>query len=504
MRRRLALAGVVLLGAALRLFPIWFGLPYPHARPDEATVLGHAAGILRGDANPHFFNWPSLTFYVMAGVFAAVARVKPALGYADYTLIARGVIALAGTATILVLARLARRIADDSTAIVAALLLAVAILHVRESHFALTDVLMTLLVVASLALAVEAIETERLTVWAIAGLIGGLAASAKYSAAALVAVALVVPGGWRSRLLFLSAFAAGFLAGTPYALLDFGAFQTDVRFERAHLAAGHAAADLGRGWVYHLVRSLPYGLGIPTFVAALGGLVALAMNRWTSGIQRRALWPLALFAIVFFAAIGSGRTVFFRYILPLLPLACLSAAVAIRTLAVSLASRTRMSRDLATTVLALLVASMPFVNTLRMDLRLARSDTRVLAAQWLAPQLRPDDTLYDDGTDYTRLDLGGARFHDWRYDRLTRSFANANGNVPEWIVLYDSPLTSQAPLDASLRALTGARYMRVYAVDGARDTAALYDPQDAFFLPLAGFSGVERPGPNVSIYRRSR
>ena len=32
-----ALVLVVLFGAALRLFPIWFGLPYPHARPDEET-----------------------------------------------------------------------------------------------------------------------------------------------------------------------------------------------------------------------------------------------------------------------------------------------------------------------------------------------------------------------------------------------------------------------------------------------------------------------------------
>jgi hypothetical protein len=34
------------------------------------------------------------------------------------------------------------------------------------------------------------------------------------------------------------------------------------------------------------------------------------------------------------------------------------------------------------------------------------------------------------------------------------------------------------------------------------DTGAVFDRQDAFFLPIAGFSGVERPGPNVSIYLR--
>jgi hypothetical protein len=31
----------------------------------------------------------------------------------------------------------------------------------------------------------------------------------------------------------------------------------------------------------------------------------------------------------------------------------------------------------------------------------------------------------------------------------------------------------------------------------------VYDIQDAFFIPFTGFSGVERPGPNFTLYRRS-
>jgi len=50
MRPRLGLAGAVLLGAALRLYPIWFGLPYAQARPDETASLGRAVAILAGDA----------------------------------------------------------------------------------------------------------------------------------------------------------------------------------------------------------------------------------------------------------------------------------------------------------------------------------------------------------------------------------------------------------------------------------------------------------------------
>src|SRR5579872_5577792 len=62
---------IVALGAVLRLYPIWFGLPDLPGRPDEATAVMQALRINGGDFDPHFFHWPSLTFYVFAGVFAA-------------------------------------------------------------------------------------------------------------------------------------------------------------------------------------------------------------------------------------------------------------------------------------------------------------------------------------------------------------------------------------------------------------------------------------------------
>lgn len=69
------LGGIVLLGAVLRFVPIWFGLPFDEARPDEGTAIEHAVGILDGDLNPHFFHWPSLTFYLFAGCFSIASRV---------------------------------------------------------------------------------------------------------------------------------------------------------------------------------------------------------------------------------------------------------------------------------------------------------------------------------------------------------------------------------------------------------------------------------------------
>ena len=118
-----------------------------------------------GDLNPHFFHWPSLTIYVFAALNAAASAIRralnvdPGLTFADQVVVARAFVAGAGTLTLVVLFRMARRMANTTTGLLAAFFLAVSILHVRESHFAMTDALMTLLLTASLALLLRAIDS---------------------------------------------------------------------------------------------------------------------------------------------------------------------------------------------------------------------------------------------------------------------------------------------------------------------------------------------------------
>jgi hypothetical protein len=460
--------------------------------------------VLAGDPNPHFFNWPSLTFYVFAAIFRIASAVTPPITPAGYVLLGRATIAVAGTATILVLARLASRAADRATALLAAGFLSVAVLHVRESHFALTDVLMTLLVTASLAVLVEALETRSVRQMALAGLLGGLATSTKYTAAVIVAAMAAglwsrtrESRDWRAALVFLAALAAGFLVGTPFAALDPRAFLADVLFESAHLSGGHGIL-LGRGWWYHLRASLPYGLGAGIFAAAVAGIVPMARHHGRSAVV------IGAFAAAFFAGIGSGQTVFFRYVLPLVPIACLSAAIAVRHGGAWLATRTGLPVGLATGLLAATVAAPSIRNAVRLDVLLARTDTRVLAARWLVPRLHPGDTLHDAGGEYARLDFDNTPFHDWRFDAVTGSFGDPAGRRPDWIVLSESPLWTYGSAPPALRSLTDREYVLVQEVRGTRGPAgsAVYDLQDAFFLPIAGFADVERPGPDVRIYRR--
>ncbi len=512
---------IVLVGATLRLFPIWFGLPYLLARPDEEVSIRIAHQALFGDFNPRFFHWPSLIFYVFATLFWCAAAVKDALGFADslskpeQILIGRAFVACAGTLTIGVLFWIARRIAGTPIALVASALLAVSILHVRESHFAMTDVLMTLLFLASLGLLLRGLdesEHTRLARWfAAAGLAGGLAASTKYSGAGILAALAIAQvsiwsRSWRSigsarswlpAAAYLVCFGIAFLAATPFALIDYRGFGRGLQFNYVHLASGHGL-DLGRGIVYHFVRSLPYGLGVTSFIAGLIGLPILIVRHPRDGIVVGGL------VLALYLSLGRGYTVFFRYVLPLVPIMCLSAAIAIEAGAARLSSRVGTRRGIAIGALLLVTMAPGLVNCVWFDWLLARADTRVVAAQWLEERIRPDDTLYDSGSPYVNLDLQHLRFHQWYLDYGSGSFGDPEGRNPDWLIMYDSPVSIYTEAEPVIQSLVRREYGLVHEIRATRGRArdAVYDLQDAFFMPVWGFWTVERPGPTIRIYRR--
>ena len=287
------------------MWGIWFGLPHDFARPDEEKLIGAALGVFQGDLNPHFFLYPTLFIYVMAAVFAVLFAIERAAGLtvsqasfvakslADPStlhLTARLLAAAFGAATIPVLYSAARRLSSTRAALISSALLAVVFLHVRDSHFGSTDVPAAFLTIcafwAAAVCAASGVTPRRI---AAAGLLSGLAASTKYNTALAVLPAIVVIGSnirsrtvWRSVPLIALLFTGlgiGFLAGTPFALLDWRAFLAEFTIQGrtalgtypgSILDAARAIAGQ-RGWIHHLTFTFRYGLGLPLLGAALAG-----------------------------------------------------------------------------------------------------------------------------------------------------------------------------------------------------------------------------------------
>jgi hypothetical protein len=528
-RERLALTGLLLFGAALRFWGLTFGLPHSETRPDETTIVVTAAGLLYAGLNPHFFHWPSFEFYVVSAIYRVgweighlrgAYRLKfdmykdAAVHASPFLMVPRVISAAAGIATIFLIYKLIDRLFDRLTAWTAALFVAVAFLHVRDSHFGVTDIPMTALVVAALLpLAAAFQDPTRIRSWTLSGALAGLAASTKYNgglvliAGLATAVVLFIEGDRATRRAALRGAAAlvgvalaAFLCGTPYAILDARHFVEGLQFDFSHLLEGHGVV-LGRGWTYHLTFSLWYGLGAPLFVAGLAGMAFLAATSWKKAVL------VVAFPLAYYVTVGRGYTVFVRYITPVVPFLCMTAAVLVVAVARRVV-RPALVAPFAVGV-AILLALPSLQRSFAFDRLLTRTDTRVLAAEWAATHVPAEQWIGQIPPVLIYADFGMVRpAHLATFDIGRNAFVSTTGEtvVPDWIVVPTSPLTAYTIAPSDLEAIATRGYTRETTIAGAHGTEmpTWFDQQDLFFVPFTTFAMRDRPGPDVQIFRRSR
>jgi len=527
-RTRAGLILLIVAGAGLRLWGLQFGLANPYARPDAEVMVLVALGVLK-DPNPHFFDWGTLFAYVTAAMYAVFFAIERAVGGAIVDadaarsalppvlfLIPRVFSAAAGTATIAVLFAAARELFSARTALVAAFLLTVAFLHVRDSHFGVVDVTAAFLTMCAFWAGVRCATqgpTPRRA--ALTGFLCGLAVSTKYNAAPILLPALVAivastiagrPPNFRlaaRATAMLGLFAAlGFIVATPYALLDYGSFLTALANVRRHMELGHVV--MTRGWEYHAKFTLRYGVGIPLFAAAMVGPCTLVVQR-----RWKAAAILLAFPVSYYWLVGSGKTVFVRYMVPMVPFLCLGAAVTVDWLSSQIDRMTRNARlgAVAAALGAAAIAIPTLVSSIQFDRLMTQPDTRVTAAERIIAEFPDGASVYQNGFIYARVDLPDRkRYPHYGFNGETNGFEFDGNPVapPDVIVLLDSPVPTYTAIPLPVAALVETDYTlvtTVVAITPARTAGALYDQEDAFFVPFSGIDQARRPGPNVAIYR---
>jgi 4-amino-4-deoxy-L-arabinose transferase-like glycosyltransferase len=490
-RIALAVASVTAVAAALRLWGIRFGLPQTFTRPDEETIASVTGRILRGSANPEFFRYPTLFMYGMA----VVDRVclGPAMTFSDSSAYAaaRVTSALLGTATVPLLFFVARRLFSSSVALVAAALMAVAFLHVRDSHFGVTDASATfMVVVAFTAIVVGPLERGDWRTVTVAGLLCGLAASTKYNAGLILVTLLFTVRSVRLSVLAAAAAGLGFVVGTPYSVLARKQFMADLAAERGHLAAGHGI-EAGVGWLYHFVFSLRFGLGVYFLAAAVIGAVWLVVDD-----RHRARVVLA-FPVAYYLVMGAGRVVFVRYMTPLIPFAALLAGYAVDRSA-ALLTRGRDGlwlRSLTTAALLAVVGADSASRSVALDRLLSEPDSRAMAAEFVQSRYPDGASVYQAGSGYGRVMLAP----ETSYPEWPLTFE------PRLVFVQTSWLAAYSRLTPSLRDDLARRYRLIHYVDvedRASAVVPVFDQLDAFFVPLSGFERFTHPGPIIEIYER--
>jgi len=412
------LALVVGGGLALRLWGVRQGLPFVYNVDEADHFVPHAVAMFREHTlNPHYFANPPAFTYLLHYLFAiayggahGAEHAYRAHPQSVYTL-ARVAGAVLGTLSLWLLYLVGARLFSRAVGVLAAAIEAVAFLPVFYAHLALNDVPTLAPLTLSLLGSAGVLRKGRTRDHALAGVGLGLACASKYTAgiallpylAASAASFLSGPRGAGGRILARVASMAllslvAFLIANPYAALDYSAFHRELvhQSSQAAEAQGKLGAPRDGGLVYYL-WALTWGLGWAPSLAALAGLVAV----WW---RERALgWMLVPAPVLFLIFMGTQGRYFGRWLMPILPLLCLSAAFCVLHVASAILPPGRelddtdrmhdpnylRSRGLVPSLLlgSLLIAGL-LVQGLAYSVHsarvLARADTRTLTREWMA------------------------------------------------------------------------------------------------------------------------
>lgn len=569
-----ALLAVLALAAVLRFWALPFGLPNL-TRPDEQNVsqfvlmqimqsffTGHPS------LNPGFFYYPSFYLYIVSffytlyyllghvtGLFPnGTALVHQYLNdWSSFLLISRIITACFGVLGVWMIARFAESLLSSRTfGLVAAALLAVTFLHVRDSHFGVTDIPATTMATGCLWLAVLAYRNRcRKALWASAAM-AGLAASMKYPLIVSLLAPLTAFYQWHrqaenARLSdFLSQTALvrdglgvigwcllAFLITSPFVLLDWATFSVQLADQHDYFTHLYEGQHLGFGWTRHFTFSLWHGLGPTYLFAGLIGILLALRSR------DRAHCGVLAFAVIYYLAIGASYSVYVRYILPLVPVFAVYAAYTLQWLWMFLSRRmTAPAASAVALALGLLIAGQSLLFSIRFDQLLATDDTRTQARNWLIGHLRTGDAVgigkalshVDLPRSYRKYFLSPENAPESaygappKYRKLAKTMAtdelNPRGeahistytDVPalrqrgiRYVVVADGPLSIYQSPPEEVQALQHTPGLLKVAefpnCTGHCPPESAYDKIDAFYVPYAQLNHMQRPGPNLIIYQ---
>jgi 4-amino-4-deoxy-L-arabinose transferase-like glycosyltransferase len=360
MRRRTALIGltaITVFGAALRLYGIRWAAPYFHFHMDEHYVFLGATKLRESTQAAadlyKFFMYPPLVMHLVNAArtvyewFGGPLDLTHTPGGVTYMVMGRTISALFGTATIPLVYRIAARVSGRAAGLLAAFLLAVTVLHLRDSHFFTTDIAMVFFTVVTWSLLFRILDGVSAARAIQTGIGFGMAVAGKYTAvflAPLIGLAHVLAAPieelrtarpWVRRLLLAAgAGAVGvvvFLLIDPLVVMYPDRFRQDIQEQVVGPVLGDDQArqffaQFGDVHIkgYWFTNLLWWGLGPALEIWALIGVAWLLLRR------DRVAFLAGAFPVVFWL-VGSRSVVPFpRYALPLTaPLAVCAAALSV-------------------------------------------------------------------------------------------------------------------------------------------------------------------------------
>lgn len=410
------LGGILLISLILNLWGISYGLPQKYF-PDEGRIVNHALAFGLGDFNPHYFNYPGLSMYLLfilyggyyalgslSGLFASSSEFQR-LFFRDpssFYLIGRVGVALTGVAVVGFTYRLGYLAFRNRRAtLLGSCFLASIPYFIHYSHFIVTDILQMLFIVLAFIYIIKISRGGGFSDYLLAGIFTGLGIATKYSPALLAAPILLahlygcrsrkIPIFSREPILLLSlcfgAILLFFFIGSPYCFLDYRSFFASLQF-RSHLGSEHTfGTGTGTAWLLYprLLFIHPFLLFNqldPMGLIVFGGLL------WALFKRTREDYLFFIFPILLYLMMGQWSFGSNRYLLPLMPFFCLWGGRAASEILALSTERWRWFSFLIVSLI-ILVIGLNLTNSLLNNYRLTCKDTRFQAKEWIEENISP-------------------------------------------------------------------------------------------------------------------
>ena len=432
---RFALAGILLLAAAIRLWGLFHDLPFSYFG-DELHFMKRSMALGTGDLNPHWFHKPALFMYLWLFVYGlyflagmAVGRFESTAEFGAHFLTSQGpflllgrlVVLVCGVATVWVVYRIGRKVFESERAgLAAALVTAVLAPMIASSQVMKTDVPGGLMIAVSILFYLRTREDLRWRTLILAALLAGVAMGSHYYGIVLVPtyVAMELWNGLRRRLpwrtvllrgaLVPALFVVGFFITSPYNFLDptwprqsfahvkstFFPEPEQVLFEADSKTAykpGSSEALGGATLDFFQTLTSQGGMSLPLTALALLGLGAALARRETR-------WYAVLVSIPILVYFVAAITVAAYHVQPR-HLNAIYPLLATLTWpgALLLARLLPLARRAAFAMGLIALACIPTaVEASTRNLELNRKDSRLVSYRWIVENLPKDERILLD------------------------------------------------------------------------------------------------------------
>lgn len=436
----------VALGTGMRFYGLRWGLPY-HFHNDE-YVLAHFTETLRTThsieqvtRDMKFFLYPPFLMYLLIIPVTLASFLHHPFSPTDpgsvtfYYLLGRAIAASFGSATLVLVYWLGRRLFAESIGMLASVFLAFSVLHVRDSHFYFPDVPFTFFVVLTVLFATALVQEEGVTFYVLAGLSAGIGLATKQTTLLVFPViviahvirmlkdepvslvsygkAILSARSWGRLLLPFAIAGVTFLLLNPFVMIAPDKFlamsyQTE-QFVRGMERPTYTFQFTDTTILYWVTNLLYFGMGPLLELVSLLGIV------WAIGKRRLGDVLLLAFLLPYLYFVGAGYMKFVRYAVPVLPFLCILGArflVELFEVTAERIWRIAVGTLTAGVVVTSVLYTVAYLNIYR------EKDARIRASEWIHRNIPPEATVLIDSSSATPL--LGSLFFEPKFDASYR------------------------------------------------------------------------------------